>query len=1201
MNGMNGKARQVVLICASLAMVVAAMAEPMVVTRLAGNQLAHRWSFRGNLKDSAGHQDATAVGTVTLANGTCILPGGKNGSGYVALGPDVLPKDGGFTVEVWARQLAPMNWSRIFDIGSKLEDSFLMAWSCGTDIRSDCVCIKTSNQARQWGGLAPYTPNVPFHISMSVAPRSDGLWNVVCAKREVDTGRLLKKLAFTTTPGWSPRSQNQATASLGHSCARPDWDANAAYDEVRIWNCALDETELSVSARMGPDATIADGLVPKALTEAPPPRDYMLSPRHSQASFAGDWQGVVDEGSPFGGYSWASEAHGDAMSLSYEGARCRVSFRSGSRHWKFGTHHHNQRQPLGAAEILVDGRKVAKVETGRTGHFTVGEGLKAGRHEVKIVNVKSDDPQASGRIVVRGFAVDRVQKGHEPDWTRESPELAAAVRKLPPIVFFTGSPFDSGAIPNAVWDSQPRGAWGCAIRVYDPATPEKPPRIVWEHPDSLIYDLALSYDAKKVWFTMRHEHARAWQIYSVNLDGTDFRQITNTPDAHNASPAPLPDGRLAFVSSRTKGYHTVCQSGPSMHVYVMDGDGENAKRLSSNTLSDMSVSVYGDGRLMFTRWEYVDWNLTYRQALWTQYPDGRNMALWFGNLTEDPAAFIQSVAIPGRSAVVCTFAPHHGCSSGALGVVDNGNGPEGAKGVAYRVITPEFPATDDKNTPWAYCWPYPAGEERYLCSYGGGGLGRYRLSLIDENGNRATVYDAKTTSAFRALPVVARTPPPVIPPYKPVTTKTVTLPKTPPAQREEEKVGVGIVFVSDVCQGVASNVPLSEMRQIRIMEQIPKTVNRTWNFVLDQGPLMSAGTYYAKRVWGYAPIESDGSSCFEVPALKEVYLQLVDGEGREIKRMTSALNVMPGSMQSCVGCHENRSTSGFPAAGKAAQRAPTPLALPAWGNAGVIDFRRTVQPVFDRNCTRCHSGANPPKGLSLTGNLTRFFCMSYDGLVNRSKANDVSTARLSNPTKPKPLVECLRLLKGIGDVMRTKDSGSFASRLPDYLTKEHCGAEVSAADKRIVYEWIDAMVPYYPTTDYAHLQAKSNRDKWGPADEKGVLPWFTKRYLPLYTNSCASCHGELQLGGYDWQPQWGWIDLTQPELSPALVAHLPKEAGGRGLTARGRFRLQSKDDPLYSKMLSIFQEAAAEAAKTPEADMDGFVPRSVGRGEFRIK
>lgn len=69
--------------------------------------------------------------------------------------------------------------------------------------------------------------------------------------------------------------------------------------------------------------------------------------------------------------------------------------------------------------------------------------------------------------------------------------------------------------------------------------------------------------------------------------------------------------------------------------------------------------------------------------------------------------------------------------------------------------------------------------------------------------------------------------------------------------------------------------------------------------------------------------------------------------------------------------------------------------------------------------------------------------------------------------------------------------------------------EVPAEDKRIVYEWIDAMIPYYPTSDYAHLNARGNRDKWGDADLPELKPWVLKRFKPIYTKNCASCHKEL--------------------------------------------------------------------------------------------
>ena len=102
-----------------------------------------------------------------------------------------------------------------------------------------------------------------------------------------------------------------------------------------------------------------------------------------------------------------------------------------------------------------------------------------------------------------------------------------------------------------------------------------------------------------------------------------------------------------------------------------------------------------------------------------------------------------------------------------------------------------------------------------------------------------------------------------------------------------------------------------------------------------------------------------------------------------MRRMTSVLQLMPGETLSCVGCHESRQSvaAASNTVPLATQRAPTPLTLPEWGNAGVLDYNRVVQPVLDRHCVKCHQGTDPPKGVLLTGDFTRFFNMSYDHLV----------------------------------------------------------------------------------------------------------------------------------------------------------------------------------------------------------------------------
>jgi mono/diheme cytochrome c family protein len=377
---------------------------------------------------------------------------------------------------------------------------------------------------------------------------------------------------------------------------------------------------------------------------------------------------------------------------------------------------------------------------------------------------------------------------------------------------------------------------------------------------------------------------------------------------------------------------------------------------------------------------------------------------------------------------------------------------------------------------------------------------------------------------------------------------------------------------------------------------LPKTVNRTWYTVMDQGPLMGASSDYAKRVWGYAPVEADGSAYFEAPAGKELYFQACDEEGRELQRMTSATQLMPGETQSCAGCHENRETSppASPGSLLAMQRAPTRLTLPEWGNAGVLDYNRVVQPVLDRHCIRCHQGTNPDGGLLLTGGYTRFFNMSYDNLVVRSRAEEVSRAQYIGRSTELPMVQSLHLLSGIMVPFRPLTSGSFVSRLPGYFQATHCQQPVPQADRQRIHEWIDAMIPYYPTTDYARREARSNRDKWGQPDGKDLLEWFTQGFAPVYERRCSACHGKTNELGLPTARQWAWIDLTRPEWSPALTAHLAKSANGRGIPAQD-FQFSSTADPDYQSLLRAFAEGGRKAHDMPEADMPGFVNRSQDR------
>ena len=77
-------------------------------------------------------------------------------------------------------------------------------------------------------------------------------------------------------------------------------------------------------------------------------------------------------------------------------------------------------------------------------------------------------------------------------------------------------------------------------------------------------------------------------IYVMNADGTDVRQLTNHPESDHA-PAWSPDGtQIAFHSLRDGNWE----------IYVMNADGSNVRRLTDHTKRDWRPSWSHDGQLI---------------------------------------------------------------------------------------------------------------------------------------------------------------------------------------------------------------------------------------------------------------------------------------------------------------------------------------------------------------------------------------------------------------------------------------------------------------------------------------------------------------------------------------------------------------------------------------------------------------------------
>ena len=757
--------------------------------------------------------------------------------------------------------------------------------------------------------------------------------------------------------------------------------------------------------------------------------------------------------------------------------------------------------------------------------------------------------------------------------------------RLPPVAFITRQELSRPpAAGQDLWAAQPRGP-GCSIRIIDPSRPDSAATTIFRDPDGCIYDMNVSCDARTLLFSYRRRSDRQWHIWRIGVDGSGLRQLTDGP-FYDVSPCQLPGGDVVFVSTRRFGY-TLCQPGPSSNLHCMSADGGNIRCVSMNTLSDFSPQMLPDGRVLFTRWEYIDRDLTFRQSLWTQYPDGTFYQLYFGNTIRDVGTFWQARPLPGRNdRVVATFAPHHGYPHGAIGLIDRAAGPEGPKGVGFTYITREFPHIGDSQNEWSYRDPFPLDDRTFLCSYGGGGVNRFRIYLLDSSGRKRLLYEDSQAGCYFPLALRAVDVPPRIPP------RAESF--LPDAAGEMPR---GECMLVDVYRGVEPAIQRGRIKYLRIMEQVRKTADLSGR-AFDQSPVMSYGTYYAKRCWGEVPVEEDGSARFFVPALREVYFQVLDSQRRELQRMTSAVQVMPGERVGCIGCHESRqsappSGAAMPAA---ARRPPTLPVPPVACPDGIVDFPNVVQPVLDKYCAHCHSGPSPAGGYNLSGDKTRYFNMAYDNLLGRSRSyrqHDMETGEMlpSERSKGKPLVHFYWLLRTPSAVNQPFWTGCYASRLPDYLEAKHCEQEMPQADRQSVYLWIDANVPYYGTYAHGRPLSPGKRDLWTDPATGKLAPWFERDFLGVYDRRCAECHGRIE-GTTDWEGRFAWIDLTRPEHSPALSAHLSKQAGGRGIATplQGKTppRFSDTADPDYAAMLRAIRTGQAMAVQTPEADMRGF-------------
>ncbi|OGV60190.1 MAG: hypothetical protein A2283_19715 [Lentisphaerae bacterium RIFOXYA12_FULL_48_11] len=476
----------------------------------------------------------------------------------------------------------------------------------------------------------------------------------------------------------------------------------------------------------------------------------------------------------------------------------------------------------------------------------------------------------------------------------------------------------------------------------------------------------------------------------------------------------------------------------------MDLDGNNIRPLSYANLSEWTPVVMRDGRILWTRSEYVDKGADFGHTLWAIHPDGTVPELIFGNNT--PNCYMNAREVPGSPELCCTIVSHGGDHNGPIGLIDPRRGPYDVS--AITSITPDV--TPQYNMSWLRheCFrdPTPVSRDYFLVSHAP--ADRFGVYVIDRYGNRELLYFDPSIGSMTPSLLVPSVQPPALSPLVQINADT----------------DVGQFTVADVYEGLEPLVQRGKVKYIRVCEEVRIKLDQMPNGEYSKDsqaeghgfqdyyatPIHKVNgpfgwpSYVAKASHGLVRVEADGSANFTAPAGKVLYFQVLDENFNELQRMRSVIQLQPGERRSCIGCHENRRATPPVQLSLAAKKSPVALEPPAWGTEP-FSYEKTVQPVFNAKCIKCHD-ASHKRGINLTGELDKERVpASYRTLISGGWVHHFSMVYGNRHSMADPL-----------------SFGTLNSRLWKTLNAGHNDIKLSTDEMHRIKCWIDLNCPLWP-------------------------------------------------------------------------------------------------------------------------------------------
>ena len=554
-----------------------------------------------------------------------------------------------------------------------------------------------------------------------------------------------------------------------------------------------------------------------------------------------------------------------------------------------------------------------------------------------------------------------------------------------------------------------------------------------------------------------HE-GRAYNIFTVNMDGSDLRQVTDG-GWNDFDPCWMPNGRIVFISERRGGYLRCGRVCPNYTLFCMYPDGSQMRCLSYHETNEWNPSITNDGRIIYTRWDYPDRHGTIAKHPWTKTLDGRDPRQVYGNFTPRNLRSDMDLgvrAIPNSPKFLATAAPHHGQAFGSLIIIDP-RIPDDDAMAPVRRITPDVDFPESQGGAQVYGTAFPLSEMYYLVAVdfsmspdiGFEGHSRacvrgdYGIYLVDAFGNKELIYRDPEISSMSPIPVMPRPKPLVMPrmvadiehqPYvAPMRDRIASLPQG----------NISIINVHNSLRPFPKDLKATD---IRIIQWIPMSVpsGNPPHEIGFREPTSLDSVVLARYVLGTVPIEEDGSANFYVPPRRPLQLQILDADGLAIQSMRASIYLHDGEKLSCNGCHEP--THLAPLQTTIIPRAflrPPSVMTPSHPDANPFSYPRLIQPIWDKHCVACHT-AERERGTLGVPNLAREpitnkWFASYNELVPNFG------------------------FYSYGEPLRTTPGkfGARASRLYPLLKGGHQGVQLSREELQRIALWLDCMSIFY--------------------------------------------------------------------------------------------------------------------------------------------